>query len=83
MSGSLRRSAKPCPWHVISPLTARLGLVNRGPLQVRDALQQTVRRDDGRIAQLVERGIENPCVGGSSPSLATPFWKTLLSDDRG
>lgn len=25
----------------------------------------------GRVAQLVERGIENPCVGGSTPSLAT------------
>ena len=29
-------------------------------------------REDGRVAQLVERGIENPCVGGSNPSLATP-----------
>jgi hypothetical protein len=26
----------------------------------------------GRIAQLVEQGIENPCVGGSTPSPATP-----------
>ena len=26
---------------------------------------------EGRVAQLVERGIENPCVGGSSPPLAT------------
>jgi hypothetical protein len=25
----------------------------------------------GQIAQLVEQGIENPCVGGSIPSLAT------------
>jgi hypothetical protein len=25
----------------------------------------------GRVAQLVERGIENPCVGGSIPSPAT------------
>ena len=26
---------------------------------------------DGQIAQLVERRTENPCVGGSIPSLAT------------
>ena len=25
----------------------------------------------GRVAQLVEQGIENPCVGGSNPPLAT------------
>lgn len=29
----------------------------------------------GRVAQLVERGIENPCVGGSIPS---PAIRTLL-----
>ena len=27
----------------------------------------------GRVAQLVEQGIENPCVGGSSPPRATFF----------
>jgi hypothetical protein len=26
---------------------------------------------DGRVAQLVEQWIENPCVGGSSPPLTT------------
>ncbi len=29
---------------------------------------------DGRVAQLVEQWIENPCVGGSSPPLTTPFY---------
>ena len=29
----------------------------------------------GRVAQLVEQGIENPCVGGSSPPRATFFCK--------
>ena len=33
----------------------------------------------GRVAQLVERGIENPCVGGSTPSLATTFDVVLLA----
>ncbi len=84
MSGSFRRTAELSPRHVISPLTARCGLVNRAPLPVRNALQHTLRRDDGRIAQLVERGIENPCVGGSSPSLATSFgrrcWPTNADD---
>jgi hypothetical protein len=28
---------------------------------------------DGEVAQSVERGTENPCVGGSIPSLATPL----------
>jgi hypothetical protein len=27
---------------------------------------------NGEVAQLVERGTENPCVGGSIPSLAIP-----------
>ena len=27
--------------------------------------------DHGQVAQLVEQGTENPCVGGSIPSLAT------------
>lgn len=31
----------------------------------------------GRVAQLVEQGIENPCVGGSIPSPATMFFKGL------
>ena len=37
------------------------------------ARRVTVRRTQylGQIAQLVEQGIENPCVGGSIPSLAT------------
>ena len=37
------------------------------------ARRETVRRSQylGQIAQLVEQGIENPCVGGSIPSLAT------------
>ena len=29
--------------------------------------------DCGRVAQLVEQWIENPCVGGSSPPLTTCF----------
>jgi hypothetical protein len=29
------------------------------------------REELGRVAQLVEQGIENPCVGGSIPSPAT------------
>ncbi len=33
---------------------------------------------NGRVAQLVERGIENPCVGGSTPSLATPILLSVL-----
>lgn len=36
------------------------------------------REELGRVAQLVEQGIENPCVGGSIPSPATmnfaPRW---------
>jgi hypothetical protein len=28
-------------------------------------------RQFGEVAQLVEQGTENPCVGGSNPSLAT------------
>ena len=32
----------------------------------------------GRVAQLVERGIENPCVGGSTPSPATFILVALL-----
>ena len=28
-------------------------------------------QSNGRVAQLVEQGIENPCVGGSNPPLAT------------
>ena len=28
-------------------------------------------RTPGQVAQLVEQGTENPCVGGSNPSLAT------------
>lgn len=32
----------------------------------------------GRVAQLVERGIENPCVGGSTPSPATFLPRVLL-----
>ena len=33
--------------------------------------------DDGSVAQLVEQGIENPCVGGSIPSRATTFILSL------
>lgn len=32
---------------------------------------------DGLIAQLVEQGTENPCVGGSIPPQATIFFKWL------
>ncbi len=28
---------------------------------------------EAQIAQLVEQGTENPCVGGSNPSLGTTF----------
>ena len=31
------------------------------------------RKRYGRVAQSVEQGIENPCVGGSIPSPATPL----------
>ena len=34
--------------------------------------------NDGRVAQLVEQGIENPRVGGSIPSSATIFRKPAL-----
>ena len=32
----------------------------------------------GRVAQLVEQGTENPCVGGSSPPSATLFFLGVL-----
>jgi hypothetical protein len=31
-------------------------------------------RPSGEVAQSVERGTENPCVGGSIPSLAIPLF---------
>jgi hypothetical protein len=34
---------------------------------------------DGEVAQSVERGTENPCVGGSIPSLAISFFPKKLS----
>jgi hypothetical protein len=46
-------------------LTAPAALIKAWGLRVSRALR------DGRIAQLVEQGIENPRVGGSTPSLAT------------
>ena len=33
----------------------------------------------GQVAQSVEQRIENPCVGGSIPPLATTFQSQLLS----
>ena len=33
------------------------------------------KRLHGRVAQLVEQGIENPCVGGSSPPRATFLYR--------
>ena len=63
-------------------LTALLGSVNNAPLQHGDVLRHTSQRHHGRVAQLVERGIENPCVGGSSPSLATFFRHLSRSSHR-
>ena len=36
----------------------------------------------GRVAQLVEQGIENPRVGGSIPSPATMYFKTLQNPHK-
>jgi hypothetical protein len=36
-----------------------------------------VQQIPGQVAQLVEQRIENPCVGGSIPSLATTFHSAL------
>jgi hypothetical protein len=36
---------------------------------------------DGEVAQLVERGTENPCVGGSIPSLAIPPFSPLENQE--
>ena len=33
-----------------------------------------------QVAQLVEQGTENPCVGGSIPPLGTTHFNYLLSD---
>ena len=45
------------------PLTVHLPFITTAELSSRKCC--------GRVAQLVERGIENPCVGGSTPSPAT------------
>jgi hypothetical protein len=49
-------------------------LTPRRPPHKRQALKGT----RGRIAQLVEQGIENPRVGGSTPSLATTLVSIVL-----
>ena len=41
------------------------------------AISPPTPKGKGSVAQLVEQGIENPCVGGSIPSRATFF---LFSD---
>lgn len=39
-----------------------------------ESLAKMVGSRNGRVAQLVEQGIENPRVGGSIPSPATITW---------
>ncbi len=57
-------------------LTPSEACVTRRPLRARNPLvvpSESLESEKGRVAQLVERGIENPCVGGSNPPLATTF----------
>lgn len=59
-------------------LTHRPSIVKKAaPLG--DTFKGMTSKWQGRVAQLVERGIENPCVGGSTPSLATTFDVVLLA----
>ncbi len=36
-----------------------------------------------QVAQLVEQGTENPCVGGSIPPLGTTLFNHFFIDQRG
>ena len=44
--------------------------------------QDNSKVDYGEIAQLVERGIEDPSVGGSTPSLPTISSRCLMDRQR-
>ena len=44
--------------------------------------QDNSKVDYGEIAQLVERGIEDPSVGGSTPSLPTISLRSLMDRQR-
>ena len=53
-----------------SPLKLYFAPLAPGTLQVSAAVQ-SIKQERGQVAQLVEQRTENPCVGGSIPSLAT------------
>ena len=47
------------------------------------AARPRTQHPKGRVAQSVERGTENPCVGGSTPSPATFFLFVALASGCG
>jgi hypothetical protein len=62
------------------PLTTRPSSYTSRPSRRRDFCKlnrlPVSRSKQGQVAQLVEQRTENPCVGGSIPSLATKYSST-------
>ena len=77
-----RRGRRPLGSRRASRKRGRARALPPGPDSAR--LRRSVRRfrfPDAQVAQLVEQGTENPCVGGSIPSLGTIFPRRRSHDD--